>query len=138
MEILTILLLALAFQTQAIIDSYDPMAVMELDELSLVTRYTGMGYNILMANPEGDFNRGGVDPGIKSTRFIFKQTYNDEKEAFYRGKVVQVPDQVAFHMSQSCASKESSSAYSGETSYKKELSVNVEASGKTNNLIVTL
>ena len=65
MEILTILLLALAFQTQAIIDSYDPMAVMELDELSLVTRYTGMGYNILMANPEGDFNRGGVDPGIK-------------------------------------------------------------------------
>ena len=48
---------------------------------------------------------------------------------------MQVPDQVAFHMSQSCASKESSSAYSGETSYKKELSVNVEASGKTNNLI---
>ena len=138
MEIITILLLALAFQTQAIFDSYDPMAVMELDELSLVTRYTGMGYNILMANPEGDFNRGGVDPGIKSTRFIFKHTYNDEKEAFYRGKVVQVPDQVAFHMSQSCASKESSSAYSGETSYKKELSVNVEASGKTNNLIVTL
>ena len=36
------------------------MALIELDELSLVTRYTGMGYNILMANPEGDFNRGGV------------------------------------------------------------------------------
>ena len=88
-----------------------------------------MGYNILMANPEGDFNRGGVDPGIKSTRFIFKHTYNDDKEVFYRNMVVKVPDQVVFHMSQSCATRETSSAYSGETSYKKELSVNVEASG---------
>ena len=33
---------------------HGPMALIELDELSLVTRYTGMGYNILMANPEGD------------------------------------------------------------------------------------
>ena len=40
-----------------------------VDELSLVTKYVyaGMGYNLLMANPEGDFNRGGIDPGIKVT-----------------------------------------------------------------------
>ena len=107
-----------------------PMAWTELDELSLVTRYAGMGYNLLMANPEGDFHRGGVDPGIKSTRFIFKHTYSSGKKAFYRGKVVEVPDQVSFHMSQSCAMSESTNAYSGQTSYKKELSVNVEASGK--------
>ena len=107
-----------------------PLAWTELDELSLVTRYAGMGYNLLMANPEGDFHRGGVDPGIKSTRFIFKHTYSQGKEAYYRGKVVQVPDQVTFHMSQSCAMSESTNAYSGQTSYKKELSVNVEASGE--------
>ena len=129
MEIFVIFLLAFVFKAQAAVDTYDPIALIELDELSVVTRYAGMGYNILMANPEGDFYRGGVDPGIKSTRFIFKHTYDDNKEAYYRTSVMKVPDQVAFHMSQSCATRESSSAYSGETSYKKELSVNIEASG---------
>ena len=54
-------------------------------------------------------------------RFVFRHTYNDNKEAFHRGKVKQVPDQVIFHMSQSFGEKETSSAYSGETSYKKEV-----------------
>lgn len=126
---LTIFLLACVLVPQAAIATYIPMAVTEVDALSLVTRYTGMGYNILMANPEGDFYRGGVDPGIKSTRFIFKHTYDNNKKAFYRGTEMDVPDQVEFHMTQSCVKKESSNAYSGETSYKKELSVNVEASG---------
>ena len=107
-----------------------PMAWAEIDELSLVTRYAGMGYNLLMANPEGDFNLGGVDPGIKSTWFIFEHTYYQGKEAFYNGQVLQVPDQVTFHMSQSCAMSETTNAYSGQTSYKNELSVYVEESGE--------
>lgn len=36
--------------------------------LSLLTRYAGMGYNLLYANPEGDSRRGGADPGVKETR----------------------------------------------------------------------
>ena len=55
-----------------------------IDELPLVTRYAGVGCNSLQANPEGDFYSGGIDPGIKMTRFIFKHTYSDGKHAFYR------------------------------------------------------
>ena len=120
-------LLACAFQAQVATTS--PMVRTETNQLSLVTRYAGMGYNMLQANPEGDFNLGGVDPGIKTTRFIFQHTYTNGKEAFYKGKMMQVPDQVTFHMSQSCALSQTSNAYSGQTSYKNELSVNVEASG---------
>lgn len=46
-----------------------------IDELSLVTRYDGMGYSTQQANPEGDFYRSGINPGIKTTRFIFNHTY---------------------------------------------------------------
>jgi len=100
------------------------------DQLSLVTRYAGMGYNALEANPEGDFYRGGINPGIKTTRFIFKHTYSDGMRAFYRGRAMSVPDQVVFHMSQSCVLSATTNAYSGQTSYKNELSQSVEASGK--------
>ena len=76
-------------------------------------------HDLLMANPEGDFNLGGVDPGIKSTRFIFEHTYSQGKEAYYNGQVLQ-----------SCAMSEITNAYSGQTSYKNELSVNVDESGE--------
>ena len=36
------------------------------DALYPITRYAGMGYNLLRGNPEGDFKQGGKDPGIKS------------------------------------------------------------------------
>ena len=101
-----------------------------IDQLSLVTRYAGMGYNALKANPEGDFYRGGINPGIKTTRFIFNHTYNGGKQAFYRERAMSVPDQVVFHMSQSCVQRATTNAYSGQTSYKNELSQSVEASGK--------
>ena len=106
------------------------------DELSLVTRYAGMGYNILEANPEGDFSYGGADPGIKTTRFIFKLTNEKKKEAFYKGETMEVPDQVTFHMSESCAKSRTSNAYSGQTSYKHKLSVNVDASGTYDSVIM--
>lgn len=40
-----------------------------INELSLVTRYAGLGYSTLQANPEGDFYRGGINPETKTTRF---------------------------------------------------------------------
>lgn len=91
-----------------------------------------MGYNLLEGNPEGDFNRGGVDPGIKSTRFIFKQTFSSSQTntIFYRGQKMRVPDQVTFHQTQSCVKSSSTNAYSGQSSYKKELSLSVQAEGK--------
>ncbi len=109
-------------------------AEIEVDSASLVTRYAGMGYNILQANPEGDFNRGGIDPGIKTTRFVFKHTYTQGNEIYYQGRRMQVPDQVTFHQTHSCAQSHSTKAYSGQTSYRKELSVNVETEGKKNKI----
>ena len=95
-------------------------ALAQLDQLSLVTRFTGTGYNIIEGNPEGDFNIGGVDPGVKTTNVIFAHTYSNEKKAFYQGRAMDVPDQVNFHMSESCASSHSVQAYSGRKSYMIE------------------
>ena len=81
--ILSFALLVSAFQAHLTFGR--PLTTRSVDQLSLVTRYAGMGYNVLEANPEGDFNRGGIDPGIKTTRFVFKHTYNDGNRAHYRG-----------------------------------------------------
>ena len=99
------------------------------DQLSLVTRYAGMGYNALTANPEGEFSRAAVNPGIKTTRFIFNHTYCNGNQAIYRGTAMQVPDQVVFQTINSCASVATTSAYSGQTSYQRKLSASVDISG---------
>ena len=104
-------------------------ALEQVDQLSLVTRYAGVGYNKIKGNPEGDFNRGGVDPGIRTTHVIFSHTYRKGKRAFYRGRAMAVPDQVNFHMSQSCAASHSVQAFSGRKSYMKELDTSVSVSG---------
>ena len=138
--VLSFLMLASAFQAQPILavphDMFIPqeteMAFAEMsqaDQLSLITRYAGMGYNLLQANPEGDFYLGGADPGIKTTRFVFDLTYDQGKQVYHMGESLNLPDQVSFHSSDSCASDYTSTAYSGQTSYKDELSINVEASG---------
>lgn len=97
-----------------------------LDQLPLLTRYAGMGYNALQANPEGDFYLGGINP----TRFIFNHTYCQRKQAIYNGQAMNVPDQVSFHAAASCSRFDTTDAYSGQTGYKNELSRNVDASGK--------
>ena len=106
----------------------------EKDALYPITRYAGMGYNYLRGNPEGDFNKGGKDPGIRSTRWIFNLTYSMGREGYYRGKTVALPDQVNFHPRTSCMEKSTTRAYSGQTSYQKELerNVNVGISGMSN------
>ena len=110
----------------------DLIAETELaNELSLVTRYAGMGYNLLTGNPEGDFSIGGADPGIKTTKFIFKHTYTkgNENDAYYRGKPLKVPDQVTFQTTALHSTSQRSDAYSGQESYREELLLGVDASG---------
>ena len=111
------------------IDEVEHDALAQLDHLSLVTRYAGLGYNIIRGNPEGDFNRGGIDPGIKTTRVIFAHTYRMGKRAFYLGRTMELPDQIKFHEVQSCASSHSVNAYSGRKSYMKELETSVSVGG---------
>lgn len=111
------------------VDEDEYYALTQLDQLSLVTRYAGLGYNIIRGNPEGDFNRGGIDPGIKTTREIFAHTYQMRNRAFYRGRAMELPDQMKFHEIQSCTSSHSVKAYSGRKSYMKELETSVSVGG---------
>jgi hypothetical protein len=106
------------------------LAEEETDELTSVTRYVGVGYNLLKGSPDGDFLRGGVDPGILVNRIIFDFSYDEGKEAYYSGKVVKVPDQVNFQPIESCSARKHASAYSGEKSYQKSLKYGVNAKGK--------
>ena len=109
---------------------YQEQAEEEADQLSAITRYVGIGYNLLKGSPDGDFNHGGVDPEILTTRTIFDFTYERGKDAFFRGKTVLVPDQVNFQPLESCSAKGHSSAYSGEKSYQKSLNFGIGAGGK--------
>ena len=44
--------------------------------------FVGVGYNILRGNPEeGDKGRGGVDPGILTTRRLFQITWDENRKA---------------------------------------------------------
>ena len=97
----------------------------ERDALYPISRYAGMGYNLLRGNPEGDFDIGGKDPGIQGTRWIFNLTYTMNKEGHYKGITVAVPDQVEFQPRWTCASRLLTKAYSGQTSYQWELARNV-------------
>ena len=112
-----------------LLQSDNEIAEEQIDRLSLVTRYAGTGYNLVRGNPEGDFNRGGIDPGIRTTNEIFTHTYNMRKKAYYRGRAMDVPDQVNFHMTQSCAASHTVQAFSGRKSYMKELERSVSVSG---------
>ena len=105
-----------------------------VDQLSVVTRYAGMGYNALFANPDGEFDDNAIDPGVKTTRLIFNHTYCQGKQRWYRGASMRVPDQVEFHPLDSCIKQTSIDVFTGQTSYKKHLSLSVGRSvtGKYN------
>lgn len=103
--------------------------MMQNDKLSLLTLYAGVGYDLITGSPEGDFDVGGVDPGIKVTRKIFKMSYNKNKKAYYSNKALNVPDQVVFHATEACTSSDAVSIFVGEKSYQSALSVNVHAEG---------
>lgn len=91
--------------------------------------FIGVGYNLLEGNHEGgDLRVGGVDPGLLFTRKIFKLSYDTNKLSV--DKRYSVPDQVSFAPRDSCVSTESKDVVSGAESYRKDLSVDVTASGK--------
>ena len=98
-------------------------------------RFLGVGYNILRGNPDGSqLSHGGVDPGLLSTRKIFKLTWDRKKtsvDGLYR-----VPDQVVFVHRSSCVKTTSNEVFSGAKSYQDKLKVDVEASGELRRFII--
>ena len=101
----------------------------ETDQLTSITRYVGIGYNLLKGSPDGDFILGGADPGVLTTKMVFAFTYQENKESYFSDKVVQVPDQVNFQPLVSCSSRNKASVYSGEKSYQKSLNYGIDAKG---------
>lgn len=77
---------------------------------SVIMRYTGIGYNALYANPDGDFDVPRIDPGVLLTRFIFDLTYSEGKQVSYQGTLMPVPDQAEFVPSAVCVRRESADA----------------------------
>ncbi len=91
-------------------------------------KFIGVGYNIIKGNPEGsELSHGGIDPGLHSTRQIFKLTWAAGKTTV--DKIYRVPDQVNFVHRSSCVKTTTNEVISGAKSYQDKLKVDVEASG---------
>ena len=114
-------------ETAAMLDQ--DVAEEETDQLTSITRYVGIGYNLLKGSPDGDFILGGADPGVLTTKMVFAFTYQEKKESYFSDEVVQVPDQVSFQPIVSCSKRNKASVYSGEKSYQKSLNYGIDAKG---------
>ncbi|XP_022804571.1 uncharacterized protein LOC111341817 [Stylophora pistillata] len=90
--------------------------------------FVGVGYNLLEGNPEGgDVSNGSVEPGLLSTRKVFKLTWNENKVTLDKKYVV--PYHVSFAPRQSCVKTNKKEVFSGSKSYREKLSVDVQSSG---------
>lgn len=91
--------------------------------------FVGVGYNLLTGNPEGDDSlNGGVDPGLLTTKKIFKLTYDTNKLSV--DLKYKVPDQVSFAPRLKCVYTTKKEVISGSRSYQQKLGADVKASGK--------
>ena len=98
-------------------------------------RFLGVGYNILKGNPEGGkLSNGGVDPGLLSTRKIFKLTWDTQKTSV-DGKF-RVPDQVVFVHRSSCVETTTNEVFSGVKSYQDKLKEDVKVSGELRSCMI--
>ncbi len=89
--------------------------------------FLGIGYNILIGNPEGgDVNTGGVDPGLLTTRKIFKLTY-DENNLSNDLRYL-VPDEVVFAPRESCVNTKTQEVFFGTKSYQEKVGVDISES----------
>ncbi|XP_072033848.1 uncharacterized protein [Amphiura filiformis] len=107
-------------------DSDDEITVDPLPAPGGVT-FLGVGYNILIGNPEGgDVNTGGVDPGLLTTRKIFKLTYDENNLS--NDLKYHVPDEVVFAPRESCVNTKTQEVFFGTKSYQEKVGVDISES----------
>ncbi|VDI49238.1 Hypothetical predicted protein [Mytilus galloprovincialis] len=97
---------------QTIIYSLITLCILQRCVLCLAdgSRFIGLGYNILLGNPDGgDLSLTGVDPGLKSTRHVLKLTSNSA------GKLID-SDNKAY-----CTTHNSAAVFFGGKSYQNYL-----------------
>jgi len=87
--------------------------------------FIGVKYNLLEGNPEGKFQRGGVDPGFDKTRKILKLTTEEG---------VKVPEQICYEPRDSSATDKSNKIFGGTKRYQEKLNVDVTATAEYSGL----
>ena len=93
----------------------DMSQVQALDEL--MTENIAIGYNVLRANPDGDFRYGGADPGVKKAYRVLDISEQNGRLPY------------ATSTTTACSSSKSVHVFSGTRSYQKKLDVNVAIEG---------
>ena len=83
----------------------------------LITQYIATGYNLLRANPDGDFSHGGADPGVKKGYRVLDISKKNGRLPY------------ATSTTTACSSSKSVNVFSGTKSYQKKLDVNVAIAG---------
>ena len=81
------------------------------------SKYVGVGYQLLLGNPDGNTAGGGRDPGILSTHNILALTYNNQNTFNFKTHA-------------NALETETKSVVYGTKSYKEELEVDVKAESK--------
>ena len=115
---------------KAVLSNDEDADMQQTDPDLEVIRTVGVGYNLIRGAPEGVFDLGGDDPGIESTRYILRFTYDEGKTKLFRDTTYRVPDQVNYQLAIACSSSTIGQAYSGTESYQKNLETSASAEGK--------
>ena len=121
--------LLISLSDSAGVNQDDTLEKQSNGESTNLVGFVSVGYDILEGNPEGSFDRGGIDPGFNLAQHIFKTTYDEGKQVTFQGSIIPIPDQMDYQPVSSCSSVEHAYTYSGTRSYQKKLSINIEASG---------
>ena len=111
-----------AAQTLATETALKNFLISDTGEISNVSRLVTLGYNLIRGSPEGEFEAGGNDVGIKPANQIFKFT-------FKLNSSFNVPDQVNYTVHPNYNQTLSKSVYVGGQSYRDGLADGVSASG---------
>ncbi|XP_041469179.1 uncharacterized protein LOC121418993 [Lytechinus variegatus] len=119
----------LVFMTTMLVAAVDSAAVTPVIPNSM--DYIGVGYNLVMGNPEGDSaNLGGADPGLHGTRKILELTYRQNKKT--KDNRFSVPDEVEYVPRDTEYTTDVQSIFSGAKSYANSLSNLVQESASLN------
>ena len=101
-------------------EQLDPAGFCQRNQNPKGLGFIGVKYNLLKGNPEGKFERGGVDPGFEKTRKILKLTTEEG---------VEVPEQICYEPRDSSATDKSNKIFGGTKRYQEKLNVDVTATG---------
>lgn len=83
-------------------------------------KFIGVGYNLLLGNPEGGTEKGSLDPGFRTNWRILKLTCNDRSEN---------PDQIAYSSRSSEETKHGVKIVGGTKSYQEKFCNDVKVEG---------